>query len=309
VNNFIPAIFGTAVFVYGGWIFLQGAWRELADRNPGMMTLIGLAISVAFIYSAAVTLGFPGHALWWELATLVTIMLLGHWIEMRSIFQAQGALKELAKLLPDTALRVIGDDETEEVPVDELRDGDLLLIRPGASIPADGLVKSGKSSVNEALITGESKPVDKQEGEKVIAGTVNGQGSLAGRGDRVRRGDGAGRVSCGSSNRRKDRGSRAQALADRAAFYLTLVALGAGALTFACMAGRGSHARLHHHPPGHRAGDRLPARAGDGGAAGRRHLHHDGGSQRPSGPRPARPRGSAQPECRRIRQDRHPDAG
>jgi P-type Cu2+ transporter len=107
---FIPAIFGTAVFVYGGWIFLQGAWRELADRIPGMMTLIGLAISVAFVYSAAVTLGFPGHALWWELATLVTIMLLGHWIEMRSIFQAQGALKELAKLLPDTALRLTDED-------------------------------------------------------------------------------------------------------------------------------------------------------------------------------------------------------
>jgi P-type Cu2+ transporter len=228
---FIPAIFGTAVFVYGGWIFLLGAWRELADRNPGMMTLIGLAISVAFIYSAAVTLGFPGHALWWELATLVTIMLLGHWIEMRSIFQAQGALKELAKLLPDTALRVTGDDETEEVPVDRLRDGDLLLIRPGASIPADGLVKSGKSSVNEALITGESKPVDKTEGEKVIAGTVNGQGSLrvevTGSGDKTALA-GIMRLVAQAQGTR----SRAQALADRAAFYLTLVALVAGAFTF-----------------------------------------------------------------------------
>jgi P-type Cu2+ transporter len=230
--GFIPAIFGTAVFVYGGWIFLQGAWRELADRNPGMMTLIGLAISVAFIYSAAVTLGFPGHALWWELSTLVTIMLLGHWIEMRSIFQAQGALKELAKLLPDTALRVTGDDETEEVPVDQLHDGDLLLIRPGASIPADGLVKSGKSSVNEAMITGESKPVDKHEGEKVIAGTVNGQGSLrvevTGSGEKTALAGIMRLVAQAQGSR-----SRAQALADRAAFYLTLVALGAGALTFA----------------------------------------------------------------------------
>jgi P-type Cu2+ transporter len=228
---FIPAIFGTAVFVYGGWIFLLGAWRELADRNPGMMTLIGLAISVAFIYSAAVTLGFPGHALWWELATLVTIMLLGHWIEMRSIFQAQGALKELAKLLPDTALRVADGDETEEVPVDRLRDGDLLLIRPGASIPADGLVKSGKSSVNEAMITGESQPVDKQEGEKVIAGTVNGQGSLrievTGSGEKTALAGIMRLVAQAQGSR-----SRAQALADRAAFYLTLVALGAGGLTF-----------------------------------------------------------------------------
>src|SRR5262249_57952050 len=121
---------------------------------PGMMTLIGLAISVAFLYSAAVTFGFGGHPLWWELATLVTIMLLGHWIEMRSIFQAQGALKELAKLLPDKATRITGDDQTEEVTVDHLRVGDLVLIRPGASIPADGAVKSGKSSVNASTITG-----------------------------------------------------------------------------------------------------------------------------------------------------------
>src|SRR5690606_66722 len=125
-------------------------WRELADRLPGMMTLISLAICVAFLYSAAVTLGYPGHPLGWELATLVTIMLLGHWIEMRSIFQAQGALKELAKLLPDTAVRITADDQTEEVPVSQLQDGDRLLIRPGASIPADGVVQSGKSSVNEA---------------------------------------------------------------------------------------------------------------------------------------------------------------
>jgi P-type Cu2+ transporter len=154
---FIPAIFATVVFIYGGWIFIAGALRELGDRAPGMMTLIGLAISVAFLYSAAVTLGFDGHPLWWELATLVTIMLLGHWIEMRSIFQAQGALKELAKLLPDTALRLKDGDETEEVPVDQLGDGDLILIRPGAGIPADGAVRSGKSSVNEAMITGESR--------------------------------------------------------------------------------------------------------------------------------------------------------
>jgi P-type Cu2+ transporter len=127
--HLIPALFGTAVFVYGGRIFLQGAVAELRARLPGMMTLIALAISVAFLYSAAVTLGFPGHALWWELATLITIMLLGHWIEMRSIFQAQGALKELAKLLPDKAVRLTRGDRTEEVPVEALRAGDLLLIR------------------------------------------------------------------------------------------------------------------------------------------------------------------------------------
>ncbi|HEX7009458.1 MAG TPA: hypothetical protein VF184_05720, partial [Phycisphaeraceae bacterium] len=148
-STYIPAIFGTLVFLYGGWVFLQGAWRELADRLPGMMTLIALAITVAFLYSVAVTLGYPGHPLWWELATLVTVMLLGHWIEMRSIFQAQGALKELAKLLPDTAVRIKDGDQMEEVPVGELRDGDRVLVRPGASIPADGIVRSGQSSVNE----------------------------------------------------------------------------------------------------------------------------------------------------------------
>lgn len=231
-GEWIPAVFGTAVFFYGGWVFLQGAFRELGNREPGMMTLIALAISVSFLYSAAVTFGFDGHTLWWELASLVTIMLLGHWIEMRSIFQAHGALKELAKLLPDTALRLAGnDDETEEVPVDRLRDGDIVLIRPGASVPADGTVKSGKSSVNEAMVTGESKPIDKRQDDKVIAGTVNGEGSLrvevTGSGDKTALAGIMRLVEQAQGSR-----SRAQALADRAAFFLTLTALGAGAFTF-----------------------------------------------------------------------------
>src|SRR5579884_4229870 len=173
----IPSVFGTAVFVYGGWVFIQGALHEIRARLPGMMTLIALAISVAFVFSAAVTLGYPGMPLWEELSTLVTIMLLGHWIEMRSIAQAQGAVRELAKLLPDTAVRLVGD-RVEEVPIGELRNGDIILIRPGASVPADGVVRVGGSSVNEAMITGESRPVQKSVGDKVIAGTVNGSGSL-----------------------------------------------------------------------------------------------------------------------------------
>ena len=226
----IPAIFGTAVFVYGGRVFLQGAVRELADRTPGMMTLISLAITVAFLYSAAVELGFPGHALWWELATLVTIMLLGHWIEMRSINQAQGALKELAKLLPDTATRIVGQDRTEEVTVDRLREGDLLLIRPGASIPADGIVRTGRSSVNEAMITGESRPVGKNEGDRVIAGTVNGEGSLrvevVGTGEKTALAGIMRLVAQAQASR-----SGAQGLADRAAYFLTLIAIAVGAIT------------------------------------------------------------------------------
>jgi P-type Cu2+ transporter len=231
-SAWMSPVFGTLVYLYGGWPFLAGAHRELADRLPGMMTLISLAISVAFLYSAAVTLGYPGFPLWWELATLVTIMLLGHWIEMRSIFQAQGALKELAKLLPDTAVRITADDRTEEVTVDRLRDGDLILVRPGAAVPADGVVQSGKSSVNEAMITGESNPVDKREGDKLIAGTVNGQGSLrvqiTGTGENTALAGIMRLVAQAQTSR-----SRAQALADRAAFLLTIVAIGAGALTFA----------------------------------------------------------------------------
>ena len=225
----IPPLFGTAVFLYGGWVFIQGAIGELRARLPGMMTLIALAISVAFVFSAAVTLGYPGMPLWEELSTLVTIMLLGHWIEMRSIAQAQGALKELAKLLPDTAVRVVGD-RMEDVRVSELRDGDVLLVRPGASVPADGVVRQGESAVNESMITGESRPVHKALGDKVIAGTVNGSGSLrievTGTGERTALAGIMRLVAQAQSSR-----SRAQALADRAAFVLTLVALVAGAVT------------------------------------------------------------------------------
>jgi len=225
----IPPVFGTAVFVYGGWVFIEGAIRELRVRLPGMMTLIALAISVAFVFSAAVTLGYPGMPLWEELSTLVTIMLLGHWVEMRSIAQAQGALKELAKLLPDTAVRIVAD-RTEEVPVSDLRDGDVVLVRPGANIPADGVVQQGESEVNESMITGESRPVHKMARSKAIAGTVNGSGSLrvevTGTGDRTALAGIMRLVAQAQSSR-----SRAQALADRAAFVLTLVALGSAVIT------------------------------------------------------------------------------
>jgi len=228
-SGWIPAFFGTAVFFYGGLVFIQGAVYELKDRSPGMMTLIALAICVAFVFSAVVTVGFPGMPLWEELSTLVTIMLLGHWIEMRSIMQAQGALRELAKLLPNTATRIVGDT-TEEVPIGDLREGDLILVRPGASIAADGIVRQGASAVNESMITGESRPVEKKEGDKVIAGTVNGSGSLrvevTGTGDRTALAGIMRLVEQAQTSR-----SRAQALADRAAFALTLIALGAGVVT------------------------------------------------------------------------------
>src|SRR5262249_22606679 len=147
--RWVPAVFGTAVFFYGGVVFLKGAVQEIRDRLLGMMTLIALAISVAFAFSVAVTLGFPGMPLWEELSTLVTIMVLGHWIEMRSISQAQGALKELAKLLPDVAERVVAEG-TESVPTSALRENDVVLVRPGARIPADGVVNDGTSDIDES---------------------------------------------------------------------------------------------------------------------------------------------------------------
>ena len=228
-SRYVPAIFGTVLFFYGGMVFLKGAVREIKDRLPGMMTLISLAIVVAFGFSLAVTFGVPGMDLWWELSTLITIMILGHWIEMRSIAQAQGALKELAKLVPDIAVRLVGD-KPEEVPVSDLREGDVLLVRPGASIPADGVVLEGSSAVNEAMITGESQPVEKKSEDKVIAGTVNGAGSLrfkvTGVGERTALAGIMRLVAQAQSSR-----SRAQALADRAAFALTVIAIVSAVIT------------------------------------------------------------------------------
>ena len=229
-SNWIPPVLGTVIFLYGGLVFLKGAWRELTDRLPGMMTLISLAITVAFVFSWVVQLGvIEAEALWWELATLVTIMLLGHWIEMRSISQAQGALQELAKLLPDTATRVTDQGE-ETVPVDELREGDTVLIRPGESVPVDGVIRKGESALNEAMLTGESKPAKKKEGDEVIAATINGEGSLrvevTGTGDNTKL-SGIMRL---VSDAQKSR-SRAQHLADRAAQILTGVAILSAVLT------------------------------------------------------------------------------
>jgi Cu2+-exporting ATPase len=233
--RWIPAVFGTVVFLYGGRPFLEGALRELRDRLPGMMTLISLAITVAAVFSLAVTFGFQGMPLWEELATLVSIMLLGHWIEMRSIARAQGAVAELAKLLPATADRITvgaGGEVVESVPLSELSVGDLVLVRPGASVPADGVVKSGRSSVNEAMLTGESRPIEKAEGDRVIAGTGNGPGSLrveiTGTGDRTMLAGIIRLVEQAQSSR-----GRTQVLADRAARWLTIIALAAGAVTLA----------------------------------------------------------------------------
>jgi P-type Cu2+ transporter len=232
-SDWIAPVLGTVIFVYGGWVFLKGALHELKARLPGMMTLIALAISVAFVFSWVVELGLiDASALWWELATLVAIMLLGHWIEMRSIDQARGAMQELAKLLPDTATRITEAMGEEKVPAGDLQNGDLVLVRPGESVPADGVVRRGSSKVDEAMITGESRPVKKEEGAEVIAGTMNGEGSL-----RVEV-TGTGEDTALSGIMRlvadaQESKSRAQHLADRAARLLTGVALGSAVLTLA----------------------------------------------------------------------------
>src|ERR1035441_5531243 len=153
-SRFLPAILGTVVFVYGGLVFIRGAWGELADHKPGMMTLISLAIVVAFGTSLAATFGLFEIEVWWELASLITIMVLGHWLEMKAISQARGALNALAALLPDTAERVSGT-ETQTVPIAELHLGDIVLVRPGTRVPADGIVVEGSADVDESMITGE----------------------------------------------------------------------------------------------------------------------------------------------------------
>jgi Cu2+-exporting ATPase len=229
-SGWITPVFAVIVFIYGGLPFLRMAVPELLNRQPGMMTLISLAISVAFVYSMAALFLPESDTFFWELVTLIVIMLLGHWMEMRSVRQASGALNELAKLMPDTAERVREGGEVEEVPVSALRQGDLVLVRPGTSVPADGEVVQGESDVNEAMITGESKPVSKAPGDDVIGGTINGDGSL-----RVRVTATGDETALAGIMRLVEQAqqskSSTQLLADRAAGWLFYIALGAAAVT------------------------------------------------------------------------------
>ena len=229
-GNLIVPVLSVVIFAYGGVPFLSMARTEVANREPGMMMLISLAITVAFVYSMA-SLFLPGTTpFFWELVTLIDIMLLGHWMEMRSVRQASGALDELAKLMPDTAERVTESGDTEEVPVSELSEDDIVLVRPGASVPADGEVAEGESSVDESMITGESRPVDKEPGSEVVAGTVNQDGSL-----RVRVTKTGDETTLAGIMRLVDEAqkskSRTQLLADRAAGWLFYIALGVAAIT------------------------------------------------------------------------------
>ena len=229
-SQYVLLALGTIVYFYCGWVFLAGAYRELRVRLPGMMTLIAIAITTAYLYSALSIVAGTSHDLLFELSSLIAIMLLGHWIEMRSVQGAKGALKELAKLLPDTA-EVIRNGATSTVSLDELVEGDIVLVRPGAKIPADGVVAEGSSDLDESIITGESRPVHKSIGIDVIAGSMNGDGSLKIQVTKIGEHTflaGVMRLVAEAESSK----SRLQMLSDRAAYYLTLVALGAGGVTF-----------------------------------------------------------------------------
>ncbi|HVE63220.1 MAG TPA: copper-translocating P-type ATPase [Mycobacteriales bacterium] len=228
----VGPVLGTIVFAWGGWPFLQGAWREAKDRQPGMMLLIAMAITVAYGASMATSLGWFDLDFWWELTLLVTIMLLGHWQEMEALGQAQNALAALASLLPDEAERVTSDAEIEVVRVDELRTGDVVLVRSGARVPADGVITDGVAELDESMITGESRPIAKSAGDRVVAGTVSTDSAIRVRVDAVGEDTALAGIQRLVGQAQESR-SRAQVLADRAAALLFYVATAAAAVTAA----------------------------------------------------------------------------
>ncbi|MEQ9264193.1 MAG: copper-translocating P-type ATPase [Balneolaceae bacterium] len=228
---YVSFVLSSIVFFYGGWPFLTGLFEELKKKQPGMMTLIAIAITTAYIYSTMVVFFVEGKIFFWELVTLVDIMLIGHYIEMKSVMSASKALEELAKLMPSEAHLLQEDGSTKDVALEELKSGDRVLIKPGEKIPADGVVIKGNSSVNESLMTGESKPVTKSDGDEVIGGSLNGEGSLTIEINRTGKDSFLSQV-IDLVRQAQDSKSRTQDLANRAAFWLTIIALGAGFLTF-----------------------------------------------------------------------------
>lgn len=229
-DKYLLFFLSSIVFFYGGWPFLAGAQREIKNKAIGMMSLISLAIAVSYLYSSAVVFGLAGKVFFWELVTLIDIMLLGHWIEMKSVMGASMALEKLSSLIPDNA-HLLKGNETQDVPTGQLKDGDLILVKPGEKIPTDGIVAGGESFVNESMLTGEAKPVTKIEGNKVIGGSVNEDGSL-----RIEV-KGVGESSYLSKvinlvKRAQASKSKTQALADKSAFWLTIIAISVGTITF-----------------------------------------------------------------------------
>ena len=231
-DSYIQWGIATVIFFYGGRPFLKGLYDELKKKNPGMMTLIAVAISVAYVYSSAVVFGLTGRVFFWELATLIDVMLLGHWIEMKSIMGASRALESLVQLMPSEAHRVTESGETEDVPVSELQPGQKVLVKPGEKIPIDGQITEGTTSINQAMLTGESRPVEKTQGDEVIGGSVNGEASFT---MEVRKTGDQTYLSqvIEMVNKAQQSRSRSQDIANRAAFWLTVIALSVGGITLA----------------------------------------------------------------------------
>jgi Cu2+-exporting ATPase len=237
-SDYLLFALSAVVFVYGGWPFLRGLFNELRAWRPGMMTLIALAISVAFFYSSAVVFGLPGKVFFWELVTLIDVMLLGHWIEMKSVMGASGALEALVRLLPATAHRFTDKGETEDVPISDLRTGDRVLVKPGEKVPIDGAITKGHSSFDESMLTGESRPVERGEGQEAVGGSVNGEGAVTlevrKTGDQTYLAQVIDMV-----KRAQETRSRTQDLANRAALWLTYIALSVGGGTLVIWLGVG----------------------------------------------------------------------
>lgn len=229
-SGYLLFAFSTIVFFYGGYPFLKGMLDELKKKLPGMMTLIAIAISVAYFYSSAVVFGLTGKVFFWELVTLIDIMLLGHWIEMKSVMGASRALEELAKLMPSDAHKILDNGSVVDVPLEELKTNDRVLVKPGEKIPADGVVVNGQSSVNEAMLTGESKPVEKKAEDKVIGGAVNGEGSLEIIVEKTGKDSFLSQV-IDLVKEAQESKSKTQDLANRAALWLTIIALTGGSIT------------------------------------------------------------------------------
>lgn len=229
-SEYVLLVLSSAVFFYGGWPFLGGLAGELKKRQPGMMTLISVAIGAAYFYSSAVVLGLSGTMFFWELATLIDIMLLGHWIEMKSVMGASSALKALVELLPTQAHRLKSDGSMEDVPVAEIRAGDRVVVKPGEKVPTDGLIVEGRTSVNESMLTGESRPVARKAGDEAIGGSINGEGAITLEIRKTGADTYLSQVIAMVEKAQASR-SRSQDLANRAASWLTYIALGVGFAT------------------------------------------------------------------------------
>ena len=229
-DSYLQFAIASTVFFFGGWPFLKGFFEELGKRQPGMMTLIALAIGVAYVYSSVVVFGLPGEVFFWELATLIDIMLLGHWIEMRSVMGASRALEELVRLMPSEAHRVADDGTIEDVSVSDLVHGNRVLVKPGEKVPTDGVIVEGRTTVNQAMLTGESQPVEKGEGEGIIGGSVNGESAFTFEVQKTGAETYLSQVIDLVREAQESR-SRSQDLANRAALWLTVIAISVGTVT------------------------------------------------------------------------------